>query len=111
MIYTWSFGPFEILSTPEKIVKTVHWRLSGEDEESGVQYSIYDSAYLGDPDPDNFIEYENLTQNQILQWVLGSMVQNNETLADVEARLKQKTQNGVNQILHPDILVTNPPWS
>lgn len=52
----------------EKVIYNVYWTLFGENEDK-VQSFVIGNYELGDPDPENFTSYENLTQDDVVQWI------------------------------------------
>lgn len=68
--YTWEFSTFEkapSLDGLADVVKVIHWRMHAED--SPYKTSIYGSAPLGEPNPDNFLAYEDITK----QWAIDAV--------------------------------------
>lgn len=51
------------------VVKQVDFTLTGTN--SGVSFSLESSVVLDDPDANNFIEYNNLSENQVIEWING----------------------------------------
>jgi hypothetical protein len=63
--YVWEFSTFDTAPSSNgllDVVKTIHWRLNAE--EDGYRSSVYGTAPLSDPNPDNFIAYKDITK----QW-------------------------------------------
>jgi len=68
-------------------------------DENGESASIMDAVILSDPDPDNFIAFENLTEAQVVGW----MDLNEDAIrADLDARLARK--------LTPPLVDKRAPW-
>lgn len=109
MIYNWSFGPFETKGE-EKVIKAIHWSLTGEDDETGTSYTLRDCTGLSEPG-ENFIEYEQLSFETIKQWTLLTYCNGEEPASEVELRLKNKIFNGIQSILHPELTTLNAPWT
>ena len=67
--YTWEFSTFDTAPSSNgllDVVKTIHWRLNAE--EDGYRSSVYGTASLPDPDPDNYVAYEDITK----QWAINA---------------------------------------
>lgn len=56
---------------PDGQIYTVHWTASLE--ESGESASAYGSIGLGDPAPDNYTPFDQLTKNEVINWVFEAM--------------------------------------
>ena len=68
-------------------------------DENGESASIMDAVILSDPDPDNFIAFEDLTEAQVVGW----MDLNEDAIrADLDARLARK--------LTPPLVDKRAPW-
>jgi len=72
--YEWRFEQIECSTAdePPDCAKIVHWRLNGVDED-GVTGSIYGTCTLGEPDPENYIAFDDLTQSQVQAWVVSAI--------------------------------------
>ena len=73
------------------IVTTVHWRFRGEDEE-GTTTELIGADSVGDPNPSEFTEYENLTKEVVVGWLEG--------ILDVDS-MKEKILNKIELIKNP----------
>ena len=49
------------------VVKRVTWKITAKDDQFAVDR--YFDSYLTPPDPNNFSNYDNLTMEQVLEWV------------------------------------------
>lgn len=68
--YTWNFGPLEVALSEDgmtNVVKTVHWRLTGVD--GSHSETVYGSEGMDSPVPENFINYEQITKEDVTTWV------------------------------------------
>lgn len=80
-----------------KAVKTVHWRIIKTDQ--GHTADIYGAQEVGDPQ-DPFTDFENLIEQQVIDWLaldLSSME------AALDARLAQ--------LINPPVVGVTPPWA
>jgi hypothetical protein len=50
------------------VVSTVHWRYKGTTED-GITSEIYGIISVGQPNPSNFVDYNNLTFQQVSSWL------------------------------------------
>lgn len=87
------------------VVITAAWRCNDSQLVQGKEYygTCYGTASFTSPDPSAFTPYDNLTQNQVLQWVWDSGVDKTA----IEANVTQQ----VNQAINPPIITPPLPWS
>jgi hypothetical protein len=52
------------------VVETVHWRYSGINE-NGTTAEVYGSQSVGDPNPNEFTPYQELTAGIVSNWLEG----------------------------------------
>lgn len=65
--YSWTFPQFDVAPSEDglsQVVKVIHWRLDAID--GGVTAGAYGTVALGEPDPDNFVPYADITE----QWAI-----------------------------------------
>lgn len=65
--YSWTFPQFDVAPSEDglsEVVKTIHWRLDAID--GGFSAGGYGTVALGEPDPDNFTPYADITE----QWAI-----------------------------------------
>ena len=74
-------------------VYTVHWAASLEKE--GKSTGAYGSVGLSSPDPQDFIPYDSLTQDEVLNWVFESLG------PDGIVSIQESLNNQVEAQLHP----------
>ena len=79
------------------VVQQVHWRYKGTNED-GVTAETYGAQSIGDPIPENFTPYPNLTSDIVIAWL--------EDVMDVES-LQENINNKINLKINP-INVTLP---
>lgn len=100
--YTWEFSTFEkapSLDGLADVVKVIHWRMYAED--APYKTSIYGTAPLGAPNPDNFLAYEDITK----QWAIDAV----SSVIDVpatEAALAAEIERQKN----PPVVSSAPPF-
>lgn len=102
--YTWQITNLERKTKEDdldNVVFKVSWTFLGVDSENdpdGNPYQGYfsDSTMVGNPDPDNFTAYADVTKAQCQAWVLAALadedpVRNEDTLkAKVDAQIERK---------------------
>jgi hypothetical protein len=101
-----------IIHTLERLVENgfvfnVHWRYAITDtDESGREYyadSYSVASFTQDPESEDYIPYEDLTEEIVINWVKGSLGE--EYLETMENNLLQNIQNQKN----PPVL-SGVPW-
>jgi len=87
------------------VVKTVHWRANAEEVVGEETYTatVYGSVGVGDPTPDNFVDYADLTEADVLAWVWDS---SEDFKTDQEANLANQIEDQKN----PKIKTLPNPW-
>ena len=68
--YTWSFPQFctkPVVGELVDVVCEVHWRLRADDGTHEAE--VYGSVTLPEPDPDNFLDFETLSEAEAITWV------------------------------------------
>lgn len=76
--YNWTFGPleYEDEGANAKVVKTIHWQVSGSDgTHDGRAIGTFACGEPGDP----FTSYDSLTPEVVKSWIDA------DTIADAEA--------------------------
>jgi hypothetical protein len=73
--FTWNIAQLE-RKISDGVVYTAHWTVTatrkvtdGDDLIAGS----YGSVGFGEPDPDNFTPYADLTEGQVVNWVLAAL--------------------------------------
>lgn len=100
--YNWKFPEFEVALSQDgltNVVKVIHWRLEANDDFNFV--AEYGTTYLSDPDPANFVPYEQITQD----WAIARV----SAQVDVAAAQERLTQQLAN-LLVPPIVPLPPPF-
>jgi hypothetical protein len=76
MSHTWKVAALDYAVSQDglsNVVTTVHWTCSKEDEDGNSGYA-YGSHGLPEPDPSNFVEWDNLDEFTVLSWMTSDMV-------------------------------------
>jgi hypothetical protein len=88
-------------SNPPLEIKTIFWQCLAESAEfTSVEYG---QTQLSPADPEDFIEYTNLSQDHIIEWV-------KESMGDIEF---ERIQNSLDNKIHSrtNVLISpNLPW-
>lgn len=94
-IYTWSFPQFDVAPSEDglsQVVKTIHWCLDAID--GGVQAGAYGAVALGDPNPDDFTPYADITE----QWAIdqtSALIDLPQVQAALEGEIAKKKNPSV----------------
>lgn len=80
----------------ENVIKTVHWRYKGTDDD--ISADVYGALTLPAPDAENFIEWEDMTNEEVYTWL--------ESLLDVE-QLETQIAAQIEEIKNPKIIVSS----
>jgi hypothetical protein len=78
-------------------VYTAHWTVNATrtvDDGDDLTAGSYGSVGFGEPDPDNFIEYDELTKEEVVQWVRDALGEEQvEAIEDGLSAQLDKTEN------------------
>ena len=102
--YKWEFPAFDCKVDENglnKVVTTVHWIYNGTDED-GISATIYGAQAVGEPNPDAFTPYPDLSEEQVIEWMEETM--------DVEA-LQANLAAQIELIINPVIVTLPPPFN
>jgi len=105
MEYTWQFPALDVKYSEgelQNVVTTVHWVLVATEDEHTA--SVYGSIGVPEPTPEQFVSYDDLTQEEVQSWVEDEMG---------EEQVQAHKDNLANQIATLKAPVTGtltPPW-
>lgn len=104
--FTWSISNLERKLPdgdvpPDGLVYNIHWHLTATEE--GQTVTAYGSVALGEPDPDDYTPFDEITEEQAIEWAQAAL--GDETVASLEASLEAQLQ----EKLHPKTK-TGVPW-
>ena len=102
--YTWTFPAFDCVIDEDElqnVVTTVHWILTGTDEDN-ISATIYGTQGVGQPNPEAFTPFPDISEEQVIGWMESSM--------DVNA-LEVNIATQIDLIKHPVTEVLPAPWS
>lgn len=83
-------------------VSRVHWRLNGAS--NSVSDSIYGEAILEYDEKNQYINYENLSEDIVIDWV-KKYLGDKKTL-----EYEEVLTNKINNLISPDVVPTKLPW-
>lgn len=86
---------------PDGAVYTVHWTVSLE--EDGETAGAYGSIGLGDPSPEGFTPFDQLTKEEVVGWVLSTLG------VDQVVSIEEALHNQIQQKINPTS-ATGVPW-
>jgi hypothetical protein len=101
--YKWTFSAFDcrIDEKLDKVVTNVHWRYEGADD-NGVTAETYGAQAVGEPTPEAFTPYPELSEEQVIGWM--------ESVMDIE-EMKTNIANQIDLIANPVTVTLPPPFS
>ena len=72
--YTWKINAIDCYTSKdglEKVAYNVHWSYFGTDGTHTA--SMIGVQSIGEPNPENFVAFEDLTEDQVVGWISSSM--------------------------------------
>jgi hypothetical protein len=84
----------------ENVVKQILWECNGVDDTAQVKSNASGIVTLGPLDPENFTAFEDLTYNQIQEWVNIS-IDSTSIEAEVGASIDSKINSDIVSMLLP----------
>jgi hypothetical protein len=104
--YTWTVTMLECVPNAnglENIVQTIRWKLIGDDGVNSVE--IYNAIGITPPDPNQFVQYSNLTEEQVITWLTDTLGEHGvaEAKAAVDIRL--------DILANPPVITPELPWN
>lgn len=108
IVYNWEIPTLEYYPHKDgfqQVVYVIHWVLVGVDGQ--YQSSVYGTQSLNTSDlnPDQYVVYDDLTQNIVEGWLEDAMG------ADRVQSLRDIIAKNINDMINPPNVVTNPPWT
>lgn len=124
--YKWKIEYLDVRLQKESmqnVVSVVHWRLEATDDTDGIKSEIYSISELPSPLPDGFIEFEAITEEQIIQWLESTFISTIEipNLEDPDQQPTIRTIDGLEDLKEslekeilekrtPKMVTRIPPW-
>jgi hypothetical protein len=86
-----------------KVIHTIHWRYQAEKTEGEKTYFVdtYGASSVGQPNPENFIPYEDITEAEIVSWLEATL-----PIEAMQVGLEAKIEEQIN----PTELTPPLPW-
>jgi hypothetical protein len=86
-----------------KVIHTIHWRYQAEKTEGEKTYFVdtYGASGVGQPNPENFIPYEDITEAEIVSWLEATL-----PIEAMQVGLEAKIEEQIN----PKELTPPLPW-
>jgi hypothetical protein len=86
------------------VVILVHWRFQGRQTQGDKEYfaEVYGATTVGQPDPENFTPFDQLTQEQVVGWLEESL--------DVE-KMTEGLQENIDAQINPVTVTLPPSWN
>ena len=107
---TWAIAQLETAPSEDgltDVVKVAHWTVSAVEVDGTETYTAsgYGSVGFGEPDPDSFTEYSDITEDEAIEWV-------KETLgSDQVLTIGESLLNQIASQKNPPIVVLPLPWA
>lgn len=104
--YKWTISMLECMPNYnglENVVQTIRWRFSGDD---GVNFAeIYNATPMAVPDPAEFVQYNSLTEEQVVTWLTDALGEHGveSAKAAIDARLAD--------LANPPVIIPELPWT
>ena len=101
--FNWTISAVEravSLDELSDVIQTVHWRYRGTDE-NGITAETYGATPIGEPNPQDFTPWDEVTESDVIGWLENIMSVVPEVAEGEEAQLTQleKMQSNIeNQI-------------
>lgn len=113
--FQWSFPHLEVEldnNQLKNIIKVVHWRLRGTDDETGYSEENYGSISLPEPDEEEFIDYESVSKEDVEEWVKSAMEKENGdgAVESIENNLKNQIEKVLKEKAEPTVIAVAPAW-
>ena len=101
--YNWTFPAFDCRVNEnglQKVVTTVHWRYRGIDED-GITAETYGAQSIGEPNPDAFTPYPEISEEQVIGWMEANL--------DMTA-IQENITSQINLLKNPVAETLSAPW-
>jgi hypothetical protein len=108
MNYTWKLNSLKRKDTDtiQNIIVQTYWKKIGTDDNGNVgEFSGATPFDLSTVDPDNFVSYENLTEEMVLSWIQSVVI------GSYEEHVNEKIAEQISSKVNPIVSVTGGfPW-
>lgn len=106
---TWNVLTMDVVKSQDgltDVVSNVHWECTAVDE-NGVSVRSIGVETMPSPVPEEFIAFESLTKDQVLEWVKSVKFGDGEDQM-TEAEFNTKLENSVAQKANPPVVTKKP---
>jgi hypothetical protein len=103
--YKWIFNAIKVKPIDgnlNNVVVSYEWRRAAKDGDYFVD--CYGSISLTDPDPDNFTEFQDLTEQDLAAWAIAAL--SPDTVASYDSSLA----NQLELLKNPPTVIKPAPW-
>jgi hypothetical protein len=103
--YTWevtNLESFETINELTSVVSIIHWTLRAEDGFNST--AVNGTVNLDAPDTNNFVNYSDLTQEQVISWVKAKLG------IKLENEYYQYLDQKLAELAKPAVITTPLPW-
>ena len=108
MKFTWAVKQLNVIpfnGSHTDVVHSIAWEVTGVDNEDSASSS--GALSVNTDDIQNFVPYENLTEEQVLSWVFATLGQEGKTKAESQVQLViEAKQSAINIVPKASL-----PWS
>jgi hypothetical protein len=97
------------------VIKTVHWRYRGTDE-NGVTAETYGATAIGNPNPQDFTPFNEVTESDVIGWledimsVVPEVIEGEEVEDTQLEKMKLNIENQIKLLTTPKT-ITGPLYS
>ena len=105
--YAWTISSLDRYTSYEEltdVVTVIHWRLRGENPD-GVTGEVYGAQAIPTPSADDFVSFENLTQEIVEGWLLDSLGE------EKVQQFKSSVDTLITEKITPSRIRSSPPWN
>lgn len=106
--YSWKITGLEYFPQKdgfEKVVNKIYWILIGNEDNYGSSVSAIETLQIDSLDSNKYTLYENLTEQQVLDWLIASLG------PDKIQYYQNEVANRINFAKLPTTVLSDPPWA
>lgn len=90
-------------NTLEKVVVSCQWSINSADsEDPKIRASNYGYCTFGEPDEENFIAYDTLTETTVLEWIWANGIS--------KPNVEMGMESSMDAMRNPPTVVLSNPW-
>lgn len=106
--HTWKIGRLDKINDGTGTVKKVSaflWSTNGE-----VSVSIPTEVELTTDSIENFVEYEDLTEDDVVSWVMANLTEDLSYFESENERFIEREMERIRLRSNPETIPSKPPW-